>query len=250
MEETGNNKLESNLAFTSDAERTILRQLPRPTKGCRCKGQDHEYLHDVRCTLYRDVCRLLPTQELDKLQYNQNVASNSKTVVAEPKDLNTVETAYKDRIIKFKKASAMEDAEARFIARMEEVQVKEQRKAVLAPNLTSMVLSAVMELQREFPDVSPQAMEIDDDDDSDNDEMEVNDDDDEEQEHLKDEEELTLSNLGKRQVKGQTKTSSSKKRKSKDLQSLNLRYLIRMVQYIAKTWGHIYREPSHEDYAW
>ena len=38
----------SKVSFASDAERSALRQMPRPVKGCRCKVEDHEYLHDPK----------------------------------------------------------------------------------------------------------------------------------------------------------------------------------------------------------
>ena len=55
------------ITFTSDAGRSTLRQLPRPFRGCRCKRDDHEYLHDPKCLLYRDVCRLVPKEILPGL---------------------------------------------------------------------------------------------------------------------------------------------------------------------------------------
>ena len=59
---------------------------------------------------------------------------------------------------------------------------------------------------------------------------------------------MTLS--GKRKHNSGADKKSSKKSKEKGIQNLNFKYLMRMVQHIGKTWGHVYREPSHEDYAW
>jgi hypothetical protein len=225
--ETSNDEL-SSLSYSSEAERTALRQLPRPNKGCRCQRQDHEYVHDVRCSLYQDICRLLPTEELQELQYDPNRIQKSR-VNTTVKDLNTVETAFKDRFVKLKTAAELEEAEARFVARMEEIQVKQLRKAIFAPNLTTMVLSSIMDLQREFPDTGPSVES--DSDDSDDESFD---------------DELLLS--GKRKPRRSNK--ESKKSKVNQVKNINFKYLTRIVQHIGKTWGHVYREPSHEDYAW
>jgi hypothetical protein len=215
--------------FTSDAERTALRQLPRPAKGCRCQRRDHEYLHDVRCTLYRDICRVIPADELNELQYNSE-QGGIKPKSSADKDLTTVEAAFKDRMIKMLNVAEMEEAEARFVAKMERVQVQQKHKAIFAPNLATMVLSTIMELQKEFPSDNSKSNNSDLEDDV-------------------DDEDLTLA--GKRK-QGSNLSSSPKKKKVKvkGVEHLSFKYLVRMVQLIGNTWGHVYREPSHEDYAW
>ena len=218
--------------FSSDAERTALRQLPRPAKGCRCQRRDHEYLHDVRCDLYRDICRLVPADELKVLQYNpeSTSSSNKSKSSSADKDLKTVEAAYKDRMVKMLNVAELEAAEARFVAKMEQVQIEQMHKAVFAPTLATMVLSAIMELQKEFPFDKATSNTPD-------------------QEEDLDDEALTLS--GKRKQSSGVSSSPKKKRtKVNGVERLNFKYLARMVQLIGNTWGHIYREPSHEDYAW
>ncbi len=213
--------------YSSDAERTALRQLPRPAKGCRCQRRDHEYLHDVRCILYQDICRLLPSEELQELQHDPDHVKKSKAADIK---LNTVETAFKDRIVRLKAATEMEEAEARFVARMEEVQVQQIRKAIFAPNLASMVLSSILELQREFPvSTDPLIDRFRDDLDD---------------EIVPDDE----FSSGKR--KQNSMNRESKRAKVNGVRNINVKYLFRIVQHIGKTWGHVYREPSHEDYAW
>jgi len=175
---------------------------------------------------------------LKELQYDPNASSSTKSSsTATDKDLRTVETAFKDRLVKLKTTAELEQAEARFVARMEEVQVKEMRKAIFAPNLTSMVLSSILELQREFP-VSASEREA----------MEADDDDEEDDENVG--EGGVLS--GKRKSGSSHKGVPSNKRSktNKGVKNLNFRYLMRIIQHIGKTWGHVYREPSHEDYAW
>ena len=128
----------------------------------------------------------------------------------------------------------MEEGEARFVAHMEEVQVKECKKAVFAPtSLATMVLSTVFELQREFP-ISKEDGEDEDEDDE------------------EEEEEVTLAVLGtKRKTASKSGNNSKRPRQSTVAERrVSFQYLLRMLQHISKVWGHVYREPSHEDFAW
>ena len=211
------------LPFSSDAERSMLRQMPRPARGCRCKSRTHEYVHDPKCSLYRDLRRHLTEEELSEFLYKDTLKKKG------PKDLNAVEAAFKDRILKLKTSAEMEDMEARFVARMEEIQVKELKKAVFAPTLSAMVLSTIFELQRQFP--IQHIPEVIVDEDESDDEEELNDE--------CDEENVPLMDLRKR-----------KKQKTKADPTISPKYLISMLHYISKTWGAVYREPSHEEYAW
>lgn len=217
-----------NVTFSSDAQRSTLRQKPRPVRGCRCGREDHEYLHDPKCLLYRDICRLVPQDVLSGLLKTEKKVSKKKDA-----SLNTVEKGFKDRLVKLKESSELEEQEARFVAHMEEVQVKQCNKAVFAPaELSSIILSSVFELQREFP---TQFVDDDDEDESD------------------DEEEADLSELtGDKRAAHSRKLPKNKKQKQSTAvpKMVNFRYMLRMLQYISKTWGHVYREPSHEDFAW
>ena len=163
------------------------------------------------------------------LQYNPE-SSSSKSTSSADKDLKTVEAAYKDRMVKMLNAAELEAAEARFVAKMEQIQIQDMHRAVFAPNLATMVLSAIMELQKEFPSdkVKSSTALLDED---------------------LDDESLTLS--GKRkQSRGVSYSPKKKKAKTNGVEHLSFKYLARMVQLIGNTWGHVYREPSDEDYAW
>jgi hypothetical protein len=219
--------------FSTDAKRSALRRLPRPAKGCRCGAQDHSYLHDPKCTLYRDLRRLVPKDFLATLEFKDIKQSNSKQ--KDSKSLNTVQTAFKDRIVKMKTTVEMEEAEARFVAHMEEVQVKECKKAIFAPNLTSMVLSSVFELQREFPIRRDRMQDPMDDSDDHEDQSE------DESDNVADATKRKPSNGSGRR---------KKKRKVKGEANISFKYVMKMLEHISKTWGHAYREPSHEEYAW
>ena len=145
-----------------------------------------------------------------------------------------VESAFKNRMIKLKTATENESIEARFVEKMEEIQVKELHQAVFAPNLTTIVLSAIFELQREFR-VSAEEEERE------------NDDDDEDEE-----DDVALDCLGKRKSEDQTENEAKKQHKvgREGDPNISLKYLIRMLEYASKTWGHCYREPDRDDYAW
>jgi hypothetical protein len=222
---------DESLPFSTDAKRSALRRLPRPAKGCRCGAQDHSYLHDPKCTLYRDLRRLVPKETLATLELRDIKQAK------EPKNLNAVQAAFKDRIVKMKATAEKEEAEAHFVAHMEEVQVKECKRAIFAPNLTSMVLSAVFELQREFPIRRDKMKDPLDDDDSDDD-----------HDHSEDETDLTEDQTKRKSSNGLGKRK--KKRKVKGESNISFKYVMKMLEHISKTWGHVYREPSNEEYAW
>ena len=225
-EEFGDEKI----PFCSDVERNAMRQLPRPSRGCRCKQQDHEFLFDPKCTLYRDLQKRLSKEELVELRKHKtkNYLNSSSS-----KDLNTVESAFKKRIVKLKNTSENESIEARFVSKMEEIQVKELRQAVFAPNLTVIVLSLIFELQREFSSSIDDEEEEDEDEDMDNDDV-------------------PLMCLGKRDSEDQNGRGGKKRQKltGEENPKFCMRYLMRMLEYVSKTWGHCYREPDKDEYAW
>jgi hypothetical protein len=171
----------------------------------------------------------------------ENILQEKKKVKtkSDGKDLKAVESAYKNRIVRLKEATENEMKEARFVARMEEIQTKELKKAVFAPNLSSMLLSAIFELQREFSVSTQEADHSDDEDEA----MDEGDDDDD----------VPLVALGKRksdETEDNQKGEKQQKRVNREDPKISLEYLIRVLEYISKTWGHCYREPSHEEYAW
>jgi hypothetical protein len=223
------------MPFITDAHRSAMRNLPRPRKGCRCGREDHEFVHDPKCFLYSDLRRLAP-------DYDPQVGSTKQSLAASKfKNLNAVETAYKDRVVKLKTEKDSEEAEARFVAHMEYIQVNNCKKAVFAPTLSAMILSTVFQLQDEFPEpeedeesveITKEEMDIDSDDDSDSDE----------------EDDVPLVALGKRKMPPSSE-QRTKKQKT-DAPRLGYTFLARLLSHISTTWGHVYREPSHEDYAW
>jgi hypothetical protein len=232
---------ENNSLFASYVEVHALRQAarvgPRPAKGCRCGREDHEYLYDNECHLYADIRKRLSAEELEELLPSKDIKGKLSSM--EKKALNAVNTANKTRILKLKELNKKEEAEDRFVMKMEEIQAKELKKAIHAPHLSSIVLSAISELQREFPLPKEEEQPSDEEEDADD------------EDELDEDDYAPLVSLGKRDA--QATEAVSKKQKvlhAADNPTISLQYLMRLLEYVSKTWGHCYREPSQLDYAW
>jgi hypothetical protein len=249
------------VSYLSDAQRSALRELPRPAKGCRCGRMNHAHVNDNRCVLYRNLRDLSASQvEPEKRKKESKLVKMS--------NLNVVETAFKDRILKLKEETEREEEEARFVSEMEELQVVRRKVAVFVPSFTAMILSAITDLSGEVSDIDDVAGDtgaaterseqtvastdseaerihvdrVDDDDDDDDD--------------------LPLMALGKRsgpspqepetkRIKTQdTEKSDDEKKIVKDKLPLDLSFLAKVLRYISHTWGHLYKEPSDAGFAW
>jgi hypothetical protein len=210
----------------SDSQRSRLRNRARQAKGCRCGKEDHEYVQDEKCALYSNLLRLATS---DFNQGDDDSKQHKKGGHSETKSLNVVQAAFKDRIVNLKRATEMEAAEARFVSRMERIQVRQCKQAVFAPSLSTMVLSAVIALRQEFPSSSVEE------DPSGKDQVS-------EDEDSCGEEDLPLAALGKRKHVDRSNEEAHLK--------IALSYLSRLISYISKTWGHVYHEPCHSEYAW
>ncbi|KAL3915106.1 MAG: hypothetical protein SGILL_005801 [Bacillariaceae sp.] len=229
---------EKQLPFSSLVEAHALRQAarggPRPAKGCRCGREDHEYLFDPACLLYADIRKRLSAEELDQLLPKKDF--KGKLSSKEKKALNAVNTANKTRILKLKELNEKENAENRFVAKMEEIQTKELKQAIFAPHLSSIVLSAICELQREFPLPEEEVQ---------------SDDEDEEDDEMDDDDDVPLVSLGKREAEAAGEINKKQQKIAHDDDpKISLEYVMRLFVYVSKTWGHCYREPSQLDYAW
>jgi hypothetical protein len=228
--------------FISDAQRASLRSLPRPAKGCRCGASDHEYVNDIKCPLYSNLRHHSPS-----LSDVSNTGGYSSTSSKLPSDLNAVEKAFKDRFVKLRSEQKAQEAEAKFVAQMEEIQLGQRNQAVFAPSLESMVLSGVAELQQVIKDLAldplpsqhlmqpstllladtKQAPAIDDDDSDDDDDV-------------------PLAQLGKRP----SKTELIPIKKSREEVSIRHIFLAKLLNALSSKWGHVFSEPSDEEYAW
>ena len=265
---------ESDLQITnlSDAQRSAMRGLPRPARGCRCGSMNHEFVSDGRCILYRNLRALSERPSVPKERSKLARKSNANK-------LNAIETAFKDRVLKLKEQTEREEEEAQFVEEMEELQVKRLKMAVFVPSLTTMVLSAVAELGKDVPkddlivedtvgeitvismDKQPTPSTISPTKSSPttkesmNDVDDCSDDDD-------DDDDLPLMALIKRdgpspqepeakrlkvQSTGDTVGDKAAKKKSP---ALNLSFLAKILHQISHTWGHLYTEPPDAEYSW
>ena len=237
--------------YLTDAKRANLRYSPRKTKGCRCGSKDHEYVDDPECPLYTDV-RPLSSWEAKAPEVK---AKAKKKSGEETRQLGTVEAGIKERFLKQQAETRALEQEASFVEEMEATQVQKLKKAIFAPSLTTMVLSAVFELQaNEYEDydgfpgddepltapspntdiimldkANPSSEAIDKDDDDDD-----------------DDEDIPLAALGKRTAE----TDSSTKKKVKEIATFHPKFLTDMLRLISHRWGHLYREPDDAEYAW
>lgn len=247
-----------NLPFRTEAQCVALRNLPRPLKGCRCSRQDHEYVFDAKCPLYRNVRNRLSPEELGTILSRPSIDKKPKTSSSSASNLGTVGSAYLNRIVKLKHTTENEEAEARFVDAMEQMEAKELKKAVFAPKfLSSIILSSIFELQREFsagsvPPVSKfikaknvtkvkdEKKQLTGDYEEDEDEEDDDDDDD-----------VPLALLSKRGNPDQKQKPNKRAKTEHEWRPMvSMHYLARMLDYISKTWGHCFREMSHRDYAW
>lgn len=252
----------------SDAQRSALRELPRPLKGCRCGGTNHEYVNDSKCVLYRNL-RALSETPVEPVEEAPKSSKKAKSI-----NLNALETACKDRLLKLKEVTGREENEARFVERMEELQVKKVKMAVFAPSLTAMVLSSVAEVAKDLSKddlaveidktltpvdkdikpalpAKPSSMETSKIDVADVDEDSDDDDD------------IPLMALGKRSDTLHAELPEPKRLKvdgaaeatngtneMKERPKLDLSFLAEVLRHISHTWGHLYTEPSDADYSW
>jgi hypothetical protein len=229
--------------FISDAQRASLRALPRPAKGCRCGAPDHEYVNDIKCPLYSNLRH--GSASTSDLSNTDGILSSASPKVTS--DLNAVEKAFKDRFVKLRTEQRAQEAEAKFVAQMEDLQLAQRNQAVFAPSLESMVLSAVAELQHGIRDLSldplppPQSEDLKASTESLEKPALANDDDDSD-----DDDDVPLAQLGKRP----SKTEVTPLKKPRREVPIRLVFLAKLLNAISSKWGHVYCEPSDEEHAW
>ena len=235
------------LPALTDSQRSMMRALPRPSKGCRCGSKDHEYVDSLQCPLFSNV-RLL----VDSQQPSVSAEAEAKKIRSKlPRDLNVVQKAYKERFIKERAEKSALEAEARFVAEMEDIQLSRQNKAIFAPSLTTIVLSAVADLEaltQSMPlptggKVNARIPKTDEKTDATilarkTDELDGVDSDDDD---------VPLAALAKKRPG--TEVMAEAKR-AKTTNAVHLKYLAKLLNYISSKWGHVFRESSDLDYSW
>jgi hypothetical protein len=236
-----------NPEYLTDAQRSNMRAAPRQPSRCKCNSQEHQYVNDIHCPLYSNLRSLLDDKDdaaTSTLHETEVLKRNRTLTKSLPRDLNVVENAFKDRFVRMKVEKEAEEAEARFVSRMEEIQLTKCNQAIFAPSLTAMVLSAVVELEPKFegkalsplmsvplkPEPVAQAKHEED---SDNDD---------------DDDDVPLAALGKR-PNDDSDPDQANKRQRGDM-PVRHQFLAKLVQFISTKWGHVFREASNEEYTW
>ena len=236
----------------TDAHRSSLRSLARPLKGCRCGSKTHELVNNFKCVLYRDVKSFIGVNESKKIHNAEDTKKKFKPAKAR----SALEAAYIERFKKLRAETEAAKGEVEFVMNMEVKQSSEMRKAVLAPKyLCTMVLSAVASMAKEVPhdeekrlnkSVTPindasKTNDIDSDDGSD------------------DEDDLPLNELlssGSKRISLSTYDSNAKRSKldtgaqTAKKKEAKLNVLAQVLKHISQTYGHLFEEPSHLEYAW
>ena len=271
----------------TDARRSLLRQAPRRINQCRCGSSDHTYVNDAKCPLYSNL-RALEDEgddnhpnngtEADDAATVQQAAAKRKKMLTQnlPRTLKVVEKAFTDRIVRIKTEQEAEEAEAAFVSRMEVIQLDKCNQAIFAPSLTAMVLSAVVELQPEYDEgkkelgamvnaTTTTAVDVVDDCSKNQNTAAVqqsgaaaangepgdeSDDDDED-------DDVPLASLGTKRTSagdgadGESADPPAANKKQRGNNTMvRPQYLARLIQFVSAKWGHVFREPSDDEYTW
>ena len=204
----------------SDAKRSALRLLPRPSQGCKCGSTDHEYVHSERCILYRDIISYVAPEELEALKQSRKNAPRKK----DENDYDSaIVSALHERQKREEDQQEAEIQEAIFVGIMERTQLEKLKKAIFAPGLLSVVIiSSVATLMDKRSIKEVNAEESDDDE---------------------DEEDIPLNAL----------SSSARPTKMRKIEPTEPSFssIAELLLHISKTWGHLLKEPnSNAEYAW
>ena len=231
----------------TDLQRSNLRSSPRPNRGCKCGATHHQYVYDLKCPLYRNIRSLLPSDHTWNTSKIETEIKSSKLDKVDASKLNGIGTAYLERLKKLKEAKDNDARETKFVQDMELQQVSKLKMAVFAPRLlTVMVLSAIFHIYSTKDNSSDERKQT----------QVIN----EPQKDLKGSERKVItkdnfysneSTLGKRSYNEMSPSEdphADKKRNS--TQSICSDILAQILLYISRTWGHVFTELDHVDYAW
>ena len=271
--DNGNNSLVEN--YLTDAQRSLLRSKARPSKGCKCGSQSHNFVNDPKCVLYRDVKQFCAQNSINIEEEKKGKGKKIST-----KGKGRLEAAYIRRFNQLRAETAATKEEAEFVLKMEQNQSLGMKKAVFAPSsLCTIVLSAVATVMDRIPkeylldsekaevveekanmvieskpdddkdEVSKLSLDSDDDD-SDDEDMPLN------ALLLKPQPSLKRAAADnskklpspKRHKQAEADATSNNQAKSKAVPSGYV--LGEILHYISKTYGHLFLEPSHSNYAW
>uniref|UniRef100_A0A7S4VDE1 PDZ domain-containing protein n=1 Tax=Ditylum brightwellii TaxID=49249 RepID=A0A7S4VDE1_9STRA len=245
------------LMYLSDAKRSELRSQPRPVMGCKCGSDTHSYVNDEDCVLYRNLRRLEGLTKYDDddtimgesmIDINGKKRRTKEGKSNQVKKQRTVQTAYVEKFKRIQAEMESEREEAEFVHRMERIQIAQEKKAIFAPSsLSVMIICALAHLKdvnvdnqvhvldsaiKETNENGKDLPEIDEDTESSS----------EKEDSPDDEDDILLTALG---------SSSLEPLKRRGMwKNPHPFFLAEIMFYISKTWGHVYIEPTHLDYAW
>ncbi|KAL7537381.1 hypothetical protein ACHAXR_007784 [Thalassiosira sp. AJA248-18] len=260
----------------TDAQRSTLRAAARPVKGCKCGSDNHEFVNDPKCPLYRDVRQYCEVASITLHDGKSEGGGTRSTLSMNGKARKNavLEKAYIERFKKLRAENAAIREEAEFVFEMEKIQSSNMKKAVFAPtSLCTLVLSAVASVMDAVPEEGPQTglaeAELKQEEkighgsttnqqppDSDSD-SESDSDDSEDDVPLNS---LLHKNGSKRAAiksnsppskrpKQQTTTANTENGK-KEAAAPSPYFLAEILRHVSRTHGHLFQEPTHSDFAW
>ena len=227
--------------FLSDAQRTSMRQLPRPAQGCKCGGLDHQYVNDEKCPLYLDVVPHVTREELEAVR----PAKQKRPKKSESDTISAIGNALMERRKKVLEEQEAERREALFVELMEKTQIEKMRKAIFAPGLLEVaIISTVAALMSKYSleeaDESSSSIEaisakVEEGATEGPTKTDASDD--------EDDDDIPLTALGS--------SEPPKKKQKAEPTYPSSAFLAEMLFYISSTWGHVIQEnDTHADYAW
>jgi hypothetical protein len=243
-----------NVTYLSPSERSKLRSMARPLRGCKCGKLDHSYVNDPKCVLYRNVKGHVDPMQLKDLERTNNVKESKTFLDKYEGKLNSIGNAHVQRLVKQSEDQKAEELEARFVDEMESIQTCKLEMAIFAPNDVSvMILSAIASCAGVAKDakdddadhattrsrIKENDKQVCGDDDSDSDSDDDDDDDD-----------IPLMALCKKR----SSPSPSPQEKSAfvkvPMTMPNVKFMAETCSIMSKTWGHVYFQSSRVDNAW
>jgi hypothetical protein len=201
--------------------------------------------------LYSNLWRLRDVKSDEEKLPAKDTTKSPKEKPA--RESGVVETAFKERVERLKAEESAQENEASFVGRMEDIQLTKCKQSIFAPGLTAIVLSSVVELEPGFRNWRPKEAQSpntpeppalgseyksagtkgDVDEESDDD----------------DDDDIPLTSLGKRDS-GKQVSSAARKKKARIEPIVERAYIAKLLRFISDRWGHVFQEPSDEDYAW
>ena len=228
IEESRDSDVKTAIKYIPESERNMIRFMPKPARGCKCGDMNHRYSNNSECFLYRNL-RKFPTSESYKLAIDK--VTNKKSQINQPDGkFNSIGTAHVQRMRKQKEEIEADMLEAIFVNEMERIQISVLKKAVFAPrHVTILILSTIASLSENIKDSD--ALETETPKDIVN--MKI---------MSKEEKDRSRHNI--------VMLPEHKKINNIGVPNINSFSLAQIILHISITWGHVYKDLDHIEYAW